>query len=65
MFAVGIALESVIKLFSNGMTSQKFREHTDGHFNYQTGICKRRYKLMPHFGRLHYIIYAGWTTLND
>ena len=33
MFAAGIALESVMKLFSNGTTSHKLREHTDGRFN--------------------------------
>ena len=35
MFAAGIALEFVMKLFSNGTTSQKLRKHTDSHFNYQ------------------------------
>ena len=30
MFAAGNALESVMKLFSNGMTSQKLHDHTNG-----------------------------------
>ena len=33
MFAAGIALESVMKLFSTGTTSQKLCEHTNGCFN--------------------------------
>ena len=35
MFAAGIALESVMKLFSNRTTSQTLHNHTDGHFNEQ------------------------------
>ena len=30
MFAAGIALKSMVKLFSYGTTSQKLGEHTDG-----------------------------------
>ena len=41
MFAAGIALESVMKLFSNGTTSQKLHKHTDGHFKY-IGTCRLR-----------------------
>ena len=33
MFAAGIALESVRKLFSNGTASQKLCKHTNGHLN--------------------------------
>ena len=35
MFVAGIALESVMKLFANGTTSQKLGEHIDGQFNKQ------------------------------
>ena len=30
MFGAGIAMEAVMKLFSNGTTSQNLREHTNG-----------------------------------
>ena len=39
MFAAGIAVESVTKLFSNGKTSQKLHEHTNGCFKY-IGTCR-------------------------
>ena len=35
MFAAGIALESVMKLFSKGTASQKLCKHTDGRFSEQ------------------------------
>ena len=33
MFVTGIALEPMMKLFSNGTTSHKLCKHIDGHFN--------------------------------
>ena len=35
MFAAGIALESVMKLFYKDTDSQKLHKHTDGHFRKQ------------------------------
>ena len=51
MFAAGIALESVMKLFYKGTASQNLCKHTDGRFNEQN----------TYFSRLYY---AGQTTLS-
>ena len=61
MFAAGIALESVMKLFSKGTASQKLCKHTDGRFSEQN-TCRLQSILMPHFSRLHYV---GQTTLSN
>ena len=39
MIAAGIALEFVMKLFSNGKTSQELHNHTNGCFKY-FGTCR-------------------------